>query len=149
MCPMRHQRKSDNLLDSVSRSEELCFAVKLLRSLMAMREEEDLFDVDERPTTRMIYTDGVTLWLLILKRLGGGKTLEEITSHLLSHDFNLLPDNKRVRDGRVSENTSAYAQARKRLPLEFILNVSEQICDRLGEMSPGIIEGRRIFILDG
>jgi hypothetical protein len=68
---------------------------------------------------------------------------------LLTHDFDLLPDNKRVRDGNVSQNTSAYSQARKRLPLEIISEVSEQICNRLGQMSPAIIEGQRIFILDG
>ncbi|MCU0961832.1 MAG: hypothetical protein MUF48_17190 [Pirellulaceae bacterium] len=130
-------------------SEELCFAVQLLSSLMALFEEDVVIDVDERPTTRMVYTNGVTLWLLILQRLGGGKTLEETISHLLAHDFDLLPDNKRVREGRISANTATYAHARKRVPLEFILDVSERICDRLSQMSPPIIEGKRVFILDG
>lgn len=143
---MRQRGKSDVV---ASKSEEFCFAVKLLRSLMVLSEGEVLIDVNERPTTRMIYTNGVTLWLLILQRLGGGKTLEEITSHLRSDGFDLFPDNKRVREGRVSENTAAYAQARKRLPLEFIFEVSAQCCDRLGQMSPPILEGQRIFILDG
>lgn len=145
---MRGQAKSHSR-GSQTFSEEACSAVKLLRSLTVMSEEEVLFDVDERSSTRMIYTNGVALWLLILQRLGGGKTLEEVVSHLLAHDPDLFPDNKRVREGNVSETTSAYAQARKRLPLEFILDVSEKICDRLGQMSPAIIDGRRIFILDG
>jgi hypothetical protein len=85
----------------------------------------------------------------MLQRLGGGKTLEETISHLLAHDFDLLPDNKRVREGRISANTATYAHARKRVPLEFILDVSERICDRLSQMSPPIIEGKRVFILDG
>jgi hypothetical protein len=114
-----------------------------------MPDERDLFDVDERPSTRMIYTNGVTLWLLILQRLHGGKTLEEVVSHLVNHELDLLPDNKRVREGNVSENSGAYAQARNRLPLEFIHQVSETICNRLGEMSPGTVDGRRVFIFDG
>ena len=145
---MRKRKKKSDVA-SEPLSEELCFAVKLLRSLTVLPEEKDLFDVDERPSTRMVYTNGVTLWLLILQRLGGGKTLEETISHLLAHDFDLLPDNKRVREGTISENTGSYAQARKRLPLELVLDVSEQICNRLGEMSPGVIDGRRAFILDG
>lgn len=131
-----------------SLSEELCSAVKLMRSLRVL-PEEDLFDVDERPSTRMIYTHGVTLWLLILQRLGGGKTLEETIAHLVTHDLDLLPDNKRVRERTVSLKTGSYSQARQRLPLEFVQSVSEQICHRLGEMSPPVIDGRRVFILDG
>ena len=145
---MRRQRKSD-VVNSQMLPEEFCFVIELLRSLMVIPEEQDLLDLDERPTTRMIYTNGITLWLLILQRLGGGKTLEETISHLLAHVSDLLPDNKRVREGKLSENTSTYAQARKRLPLEFIFEISEQICDRLSLMSPGIIDGRRGFILDG
>jgi len=146
--PLRTKRKRRDVA-SEPPSEEFCFAFKLLKSLMVMPEEGDLFDVDERPSTRMVYTNGIVLWLLILQRLGGGKTLEETISHLLAHDYDLLPDNRRVREGTISENTAAYAQARKRLPLEFIFEVSEQICDRLGQMSPAIIDGRRVFILDG
>src|SRR3990167_2691078 len=74
---------------------------------------------------------------------------EEVVSHLVTQELDLLPDNKRVREGNVSENSGAYAQARKRLPLEFIVQVSEAICNRLGEMSPGVLDGRRAFILDG
>jgi len=134
---------------SQSFSEEVCSAIALLRSLGVMSEGELLFRVDERPSTRMIYTNGVTLWLLILQRLGGGKTLEEVISCVLAHHFDLFPDNKRVREGTVSESTSTYARARKRLPLEFIHTVSGEICDRLGQMSPGIVDGRRVFIIDG
>jgi hypothetical protein len=97
----------------------------------------------------MVYTNGVTLWLLILQRLGGGMTLEEAVSHLLSHGLDVLPDNKRVRLGTVSTSTGSYSQARQRLSLEFIQDVSERICNHLGEISPCILDKRRVFILDG
>lgn len=147
--PRQKRMKPSEVHSSDSMSKEICFAIELLRSLQVMPEEQDLFDVDERPSTRMIYTNGVTLWLLILQRLHGGKTLEETVSHLLTHELDLLPDNKRVREGKVSENSGAYSQGRQRLPLELILEVSENICNRLGEMSPGILDGQRAFILDG
>lgn len=145
---MPQRNKSQDSSPS-SPSEDICFAVELLRSLTKLPESEDLLHVDERPTTRMIYTNGLTLWLLILQRLNGGKTLSETISHLLSHDSDLLPDNKRVREVTVSENTAAYSQARQRLPLEFVLETSDRICHRLADMSPAIIEGRRVFVIDG
>lgn len=143
------KEKPSEVASSQSVSKEICFAIELLRSLQVMPDEQELFDVNERPSTRMIYTNGVTLWLLILQRLHGGKTLEEMVSYLLTHELDLLPNNKRVREGKVSENSGTYSQARQRLPLKVIREVSEAICNRLGEMSPGILDGRRAFILDG
>jgi hypothetical protein len=112
-------------------------------------EQQELLDPDERPTTKMVYTNGVTLWMLILQRLGGGKSLTEVVSQILSHDRDLLPDNKRVRENTLSENSAAYAQARKRLPLDTILKFSNRVCDYLGQISEPVIDGRRVFILDG
>lgn len=144
---MRGQPKS---ADAGSQpSEEICFAVNLLRSLLERSQEQDFFDVDERASSQMVYTNGVTLWLLILQRLGGGKTLQETVSHLLAHEMDLLPENRRVREGKLSENTSTYSRARKRLSLDFIHRVSHEICAHLGKLAPPFFEGRRAFILDG
>jgi len=130
-------------------AEELASALKLFRSISNMPALDKLFDPDERPTDKMVYTHGVTLWMLILQRLGGGKTLEEVVSQVLSHDRDLLPDNKRVREDTLSERSGAYAQARKRLPLEVICDFSSRVCDYLGQLSESVIDGRRVFILDG
>ena len=97
----------------------------------------------------MVYTNGVTLWMLVLQRLGGGKSLSEVISQVLTHDRDLLPDNKRVRENTLSENSAAYAQARKRLPLETIQEFSNRACNYLGQISEPVIDGRRVFILDG
>ena len=130
-------------------AEELASALNLLRSIMEAPEQRKLFDPDERPTNKMVYTHGVTMWMLILQRLGGGKSLSEVVSQVLSHDHDLLPDNKRVRENTLSENSAAYAQARKRLPLRTILEFSHGVCNYLGEISEPVIDGRRVFILDG
>lgn len=129
--------------------QQLASAQKLLRSVWEVPDEKEFLDLDDRPSSRMLYSNSVTLWLLILQRMGGGKTLDETVAYLVNHGLDLLPDNKRVRQGRVSENTGTYSRARTRLRLEYIRKISERICDYLAKKSPGIIDGRRVFIIDG
>ena len=117
--------------------------------MMNVPQQQELLDLDARPTSKMVYTHGLTLWMLILQRLGGGKTLNEVVSQIISYDRDLLPDNKRVRENTLSENSSAYSQARKRLPLEMIFEFSNRVCDYLGQISGPVIDGRRLFIIDG
>ncbi len=129
--------------------DSLASALKLLHSLIKVPELRKILDPDDRPTAKMVYTNCVTLWLLVLQRLGKGKSLSEVVSQVVTHDRDLLPDNKRVRENTLSENSAAYAQARKRLPLDVILEFSHCVCDYLGRISEPVIEGRRVFILDG
>ena len=130
-------------------NEHLVPALNLLGSMINAAEQQELLDPDARETTRMVYTNGVTLWMLILQRLGGGKSLTEVVSQILAHDRDLLPDNKRVRENTLSENSAAYARARKRLSLETIHEFSNRVCNYLGQISDSVIDGRRVFILDG
>lgn len=130
-------------------AEGLGSAVKLLDSLMETSRQRLGLDFSGGSTSRMIYTHSVTLWMLILQRLGGGKTLEEVVSHVVTHARDLLPDNKRVRERTLSENSGAYARARKRVPAEFIFEFSTRVCNYLGEISEPFADGRRAFLLDG
>ena len=141
--------KSSTNSSSQPPTEDLASALDLLRSILGTPQQQKLFDPDERPTNKMVYTHGLTLWMLILQRLGGGKTLNEVVSQVLAHDRDLLPDNKRVRENTLSENSAAYAQARKRLPLQTIFEFSNRVCNYLGEISEPVLEGRRLFLLDG
>jgi len=121
-----------------------------LRLLTAMiRDFQHLIDPDQRTTTKMVYTHGVVLWMLVLQRLGGGLSLNAVVSHLINHDGDLLPDNRRVQEHTLSDSSSAYSQGRKRLPMQTILGFSNGICDHLASISPPLIDGRRIFLLDG
>jgi hypothetical protein len=137
--------------DSLSQppAEELASALNLLRSIIGAPEQQQLLNPNERSVNSMVYTHGVTLWMLILQRLGGGKTLNEVVSQITSHDRDLLPDNKRVRENTLSGNSAAYSQARKRLPLEMIFEFSNRVCNYLGQISEPVIDGRRVFLLDG
>lgn len=124
-------------------------ARELLSKLIGLPETQQVFDSDGPPDSKMVYTNGVTLWMLILQRLGNGQSLSEIVTQVFQNERDLLPDNKRVREGRLSDNTGAYAKARKRLPRELIHRFSEQVCNYLGSISEPIFDGRRVFILDG
>lgn len=128
---------------------DLASAVKLIQSIIDAPDQRIALDFDERTTKKMVYTHAVTLWMLILQRLGGGKTLEEVVSQVLTHDRDLLPDNKRVRENTLSENSGGFSRARKRLSLEYVLNFSNRVCNYLGEISEPLIDARRVFLLDG
>ncbi len=134
---------------SQSSSDELASALNLLSSLIKAPEQQELLDPGLRETSKMVYTNGVTLWMLTLQRLGGGTSLSEVVSEVLTHGSELFPDNKRVRENTLSENSAAYAQARKRLPLETIHEFSNRVCDYLSQNSEPVIDGRLVFILDG
>lgn len=132
-----------------SAKEQFIAAKKLLEDLVRMPELKDVFDLDDRPDTRMIYTQAVTLWLLVLQRLRGGASLQTVVGEAVNYQTDLFPENKRVREGTLAENTSAYSQARKRLPLDAILDFSKQICDYLGRSAGKAFADRRVFIIDG
>lgn len=141
---------NSEVASSIQRSEEEDrSALNLLNKLINSSDQHVLLDPDQRETSKMVYTNGVTLWMLILQRLGGGTTLEEVISEARSLGGNLFPDNKRVREKTLSEKSGAYSQARKRLPLTVIQEFSNYVCNYLGEVSEPLIDGRRVFILDG
>ena len=130
-------------------AEELASATQLFHSILGAANQQIALDPEARSTDQMVYTHGVTLWMLILQRLGGGQTLSEVVAQVLSHDRNLLPDNKRVRENTLSENSGAYSRARKRLPLDYIVDFSQRVCNYLGEISEPLIGSQRAFLLDG
>jgi len=145
MPPTKPQTDSKALTPA----EQLASAIQLLHQIVQASGQPIRIDPEARPTTKMVYTNGLTLWMLILQRLGGGKTLKEVISQVLTHDRHLLPDNKRVRENTLSENSGAYARGRRRLPLDTIHRFSECVCNYLGEISEPILGSQRVFILDG
>lgn len=140
---------SNATASSQSHSDDIASAINLLNSLITAPDQRELFDSEERPTSKMVYTNGVTLWMLTLQRLCGGRTLEEVVSDIITHDHELLPDNKRTREGTLSESSSAYSRARTRLPLSTVEEFSKRVANYLGQSSPPVIEGKRVFIFDG
>jgi hypothetical protein len=125
---------------------ELASAVELLRKLIP-EDDFSAYSLELSPAT--VYTTLVTLWMLTLQRLGGGKSLEGIVNEVLTNNRSLLPDNKRVREGTLSFTSGAYSRARKRLPLATVQSFAQQVSQSLIDLSPGSLGGRRRYILDG
>ena len=66
---------------NIDSQEQFTSAIELLRRLGQAPEISEQFEI--RNNTRMVYTNGVTLWLLILQRLGKGLSLEKTVSHVI------------------------------------------------------------------
>lgn len=130
-------------------NEKFAAAKELLRELIKAPEVQKQFDPELRTCTQMVYTKGVTLWMLILQRLGNGLSLEQTVSQVINSDRDIFPDNKRVREGTLSENSSAYQNARKRMPLKDIHRFSSAVCHYLGRLGEPVFGTQRVFILDG
>jgi len=145
MTPVKPQTESNPLTPG----EQTCLAIQLLHEIVRASGQQISIDPDARPTTKMVYTNGVTLWIVDPASAGRRQALKEVISQVLSHDRHLLPDNKRVRENTLSENSAAYARGRQRLPLDTIHRFSECVCNYLGEISEPILGSQRIFILDG
>lgn len=125
--------------------QEFQSAVEVLHRLLP---DEELNRVQPSgPAT--VYTTMVTLWMMILQRLGGGKSLCGVVKDVLAYNRDLLPDNRRIREETLSESSGAFSQARTRLREQTVEYFANRVCDSLIESSPAWFDGRRAFILDG
>ena len=98
-----------------------------------------------------IYTLPVVIWMMMLQRLNERGTQQQAVHQIAEgHLERLLPDSKRVREGRISQNSGGYARACGRIGLE----TTEQVCDEvLGELGkriePEAELERPVMLLDG
>jgi hypothetical protein len=131
--------------DRTALDPDVVSAFELLRQLTP---EHDLLQL--APTgPAAVYTTLVTLWMVTLQRLAGGLSLSSAVKEVLEHARSLLPRNKRVREGTLSENSGAFSEARQRLPLEAVELFATRVCESLIERTPSWLGDRRAFVLDG
>ncbi len=131
--------------ESVLSELELTSAIEMLRAIIPDEELESLAPTG--PAT--VYTTSITIWMLILQRLGKGKSMSEVIKDVLSNSRELLPDNKRVRENTLSSKSGAYSRARKRLPLEVVEYFAKRVCDSFIQQTPSWFGERRAFNIDG
>ena len=124
-------------------------ARQLLADLIALPDLQAVLDGEHCVEAKPVYTQAPTLVLLILQRLGGGLSLTAAVQELIKHHADLLPRNRRVEEGTLSENNSAYNTARQKLPLQQVEAFSNAICNHLAARSEPVWQGRRVMILDG
>jgi hypothetical protein len=125
---------------------EFTSAVELLHQIIPT-DEIETFSLRHSPAT--VYTTLATLWMLTLQRLGGGKSLEAIVKETLTHNRGIFPDNKRVREGTLSHNPSAYSEARHRLPIEAVERFTDAVAKTIIDSCADILNDRQAFIIDG
>ena len=125
--------------------EELFSTFELVRKLSP---EHELLRLGPLGPTA-VYTTLVTLWMLTMQRLNGGTSMAAVVKVVQTYCTNLLPNNKRVRDGTLSKSTSAYSEARKRLPMEAVECFANSVCDSLVERTPSWFGNQRAYLIDG
>jgi hypothetical protein len=130
---------------------EACFAnaKALLSELIRVPELAEVLEEAGALHASCVYRQAPTLWLLVLQRLGGGLSLQQVVEELVTHHTDLLPRNRRVEEGTLSTNNSAYNSARQRLPLEVVEAFSHRLCDYLAQRAEPVWLDRRVFIIDG
>ena len=92
----------------------------------------------------------VVMWLMIFQRLDAKGTLAAAVHHLLTGPARSLVGGPAGAEPQLSANTSAYSQARGKLPLEVAQQVSELLFEWL-QGEPKILPelDRAAFLLDG
>lgn len=129
--------------------EQFCRAKALLSELIQLPSIKKALEGEGPTPASQVYTQAPTLWLLILQRLGGGLSLAKAVKDLIENHQDLLPQNRRVTEGKLSENNSAYNVARQKLLFQVIEDFSHRICNHLARRAAPAYEGSRVFILDG
>lgn len=116
-----------------------------------LTELVDLSDVEQRFPRRgnAVYTTSVVLWMLVYQRMNPDTTLAATVKRLLDTKPAFLPDNKRVRERKLSPNSAGYSKARSQVPLESVRHFAEFVSDSIIHTTDGTFDGRRVFLLDG
>jgi len=116
-----------------------------LSELVDLSEADALFP----RSGQAVYTASVVLWMLIYQRMKPDASLEAAVKHLLEAQPQLLPDSKRIREGKLSASTGGYSRARNKLPTAGAEWLCEQVSRSLIEATEASWEGRRVYVLDG
>jgi hypothetical protein len=98
-----------------------------------------------------IYSLRVVVWMMLLQRLNERGTQQRAVGEIAQgHLERLLPASKRVREGRISQNTGAYARACGRLSMETSSAVCDEVLAELSKRIAPVAElGRAVMLLDG
>ena len=134
---------------AAEKEQDFSKARQLLIDLIALPDLQVVFDDEGCDDAKCVYRQAPTLTLLVLQRLSGGLSLTAVVQELIKHHRDLLPRNRRVEEGTLWQNNSAYNKARQKLPLQKVEAFSGAICDHLAARSEPVWQGRRVMILDG
>jgi len=134
-----------NGMSESARDFELAAAFTLLEGAVDWWRPDEIMPLG--PAT--VYTASVTLWLLVYQGMHPRATLSESVQYFINHRPKHIPDNKRLRDGTLSEATGAYSQARNRLTMEVTEWFAGEVSRLLIDAAPPTFGDQRIYFFDG
>ena len=120
-------------------------AFELLTQLVDLQQADELHPV----RGNAVYTTSVVLWMLVYQRMNPDTSLEAAVKTMIEAKPDFLPDNKRIREKTLSTNTSAYSQARSRLPRSAASWFADQVSQSLIDATLPTLGNRRVFLFDG
>lgn len=145
--PMLSQETLKNKNDEQS---DFSAAKKLLHQLLSADSIIKELERQNSANVKQVYTNAATIFALVLQRLEGGLTLKQTVKRMIDQHRDMLrTENRRVQEGTLSENASAYDQARRAVPLQTISDFCRLVCDRLADLSGDAFGGKRVYIVDG
>lgn len=134
------------MTDRTDTPEDLRSAFNLLMDLIPP-EDVAVFSLRHSPAT--VYTTLCTLLILTLQRFGGGQSLQQVVREVVGQFAHVFPDSKRVREGSLSNNPSAFSKARGRLSVQQ----AEYFCDRVAQaiiqQQLPLLQSPPIYVVDG
>jgi len=97
------------------------------------------------------YTLRVVIWMMLLQRLAERGTQQRVVHGVAQgHLERLLPSSKRVREGKISQNSGAYARACGRLSMETTAQVCDEVlAESRKRIAPELELERPVMLLDG
>ena len=137
--------KNDLVVLSPQQEAELDLAFDWAQRLVDWTEIDQQYPLRENA----VFTNSIVLMMLLYQRVRKDKTLDAALNFLLKTLPHTLPNNKRVVEKRLSNNTGGYANARKRLPLAAAKSVSQKISQTLIDATKPSLLNRRVFFFDG
>lgn len=145
-----HRAKEIRPLDPGETQPGLTGAFQRYQQAISEQQVQQILEGQSAFSRRGPLTAWVVIWLMMFQRLQAKGTLSVAVRELLTGPVQAhlrWPDGK---TGTLSANTSAYSQARSRLPLEVAEQVSDRMFEALWEQ-PKILPGldRPMFLLDG
>ena len=98
---------------------------------------------------KRVVTLPVTVWLMIVQRLGAGTLAGALGELLAGNGWEVLEPCARVRDRNISPGTGGYSQARSRVPEELARRIARHTFLQLrAALCPDELR-RRVFVVDG
>jgi hypothetical protein len=144
-----HVMLNSQVID-IDNQKEFSAAKKLLHELLSADEIVKELESQNSANIKQVYTNAATIFALVLQRLEGGLTLKQTVKRMIDQHRDMLrSENRRVQEGTLAENPSAYDQARRTIPLQNIADFCRLVCNRLADLSGDGFDGKRVYILDG